>query len=345
MGARPQFIKLKPIADVIQSKKLEHVVVHTGQHYDANMSDVFFQELDTAPPDVNLGVGSGSHASQTAEMLVGLEATFLSEKPDWVLVYGDTNSTLAAAVAASKLNLRIGHVESGLRSNNREMPEEINRIITDHVSSLLFAPTKLAMKNLDQEGLSSRSILSGDVMADVLLKSSDAINRTKLRNVPESLTSGEFIVATVHRASNTDKHENLVQILDSLSQLGTDVVLVAHPRLRAAMSSQGLNLPSGSLHIVEPLGYFEMLKLVKSSIGVITDSGGLQKDAFLLGVPCITLRSESEWPETFMSSMNILAPEAGNLNELLRRQVGVVSENPFGDGTAAEKIVQALLDR
>lgn len=340
VGARPQFIKLKPISEVIKQESHEHVIIHTGQHYDSNMSDIFFEGLSIPEPDVNLRIGSGTHAQQTGEILGKIESQFIKIKPDWILVYGDTNSTLAAALAASKLGIPTAHVEAGLRSFNRAMPEEINRVLTDHASDLLFAPTKLAMQNLEKEGLSDNSYLVGDVMADLIYTSNELIFHGPLGNPIE--TNEDYLVATIHRASNTDDEEQLNRILNSLREINKKVYLVAHPRLRAAAKKFDFNLELGKVDLLEPLGYLQMLKLVSNSCGVITDSGGLQKEVFLLGVPCITIRTETEWPETLEGEMNVLNPTATNLLELLDRKYKTTELRPFGDGLAAKKIIEIL---
>lgn len=345
VGARPQFVKLKPVSDALSAVDCEHIILHTGQHYDPNMSDLFFEGLGIPAPDLNLGIGSGSHGKQTAEMILGLESALVSSRPDWVIVYGDTNSTLAGAIAASKLNLRLAHIEAGLRSRNRSMPEELNRIATDHLSSVLFAPTNIARQNLEIEGLGERSELVGDVMADLLFSLEPMITPPPFALV-DALNSGEpYIVATIHRASNTDSVDRLNQIMSNLVNLERPVFLVVHPRLRAALAANNVQLARSRLTLLDPVGYLDMLGLVRHSFAVITDSGGLQKDAFLLGVPCITLRSETEWPETFEGEMNVLSPLGENLVSLLTREVRRPDSKPFGDGMAAIKIVQSLISQ
>ena len=343
VGARPQFIKLKPLADAVTYRGLKHLIVHSGQHYDPKMSDDLFEDLDIPQPDRNLGVGSASHAKQTADMLVGLEESFKDFKPDWVIVYGDTNSTLAATLAATKMGIPVGHVEAGLRSFNRAMPEELNRLATDHTSTLLFAPTDLAHSNLVNEGLSSRALLVGDVMADLLFSSLLKIDAESSSSILPGIQRGNYLVATIHRASNTDSPEQLERIIKSLESLPHVTVLVAHPRLVEALRKSGIVIGDGNLRTVPPLRYYEMLRLVRRSMGVITDSGGLQKDAYLLGVPCVTLRTESEWPETFEGSMNVLNPEVLNLDQDVKRKFSQPQSKPFGEGDAASKIVDAIL--
>jgi len=340
VGARPQFIKLKPISEAITQRSYEHIIIHTGQHYDSNMSDIFFEGLNISEPNVNLKIGSGSHAQQTGEMLNKLEAEYFKHQPDWVLVYGDTNSTLAGALAATKIRIPLAHIEAGLRSFNRAMPEETNRVLTDHASDLLFAPTELAMQNLLNEGLADNSHLVGDVMADLIISSKELISQVSLKG---SLgIGGNYMVATIHRASNTDNFEQLNRILSGISYLRKRVFLVAHPRLVAAAKKYDLDLEVGMIKVLQPLGYLQMLKLISDSTGVITDSGGLQKEAFLLGVPCITVRTETEWPETLEGGMNVLDPAADNLVNLVGRSIQISDLKPFGDGFAAKKIIEIL---
>ncbi len=336
VGARPQFIKLKAISEQLKNRKHEHFIIHTGQHYDSNMSDVFFEGLNIPKPDVNLEIGSGSHADQTGKMLIKIEQELLQIKPDWVLVYGDTNSTLAGALAAAKINIPVAHIEAGLRSFNRTMPEELNRVLTDHVSDILFAPTELAMQNLAKEGLNENSHLVGDVMADLLLALPGSDTKSS------GMEPDKYFVSTVHRASNTDDEKQLNRILNGLATLESKVLIIAHPRLLGAIKKFNISINSNNIKLLEPLGYLQMIDLMRYSQGVITDSGGLQKEAFLVGVPCITLRTETEWPETFEGSMNALDPSAENLRKLIDRQVSGEISSPYGDGSAAKKIIEII---
>ena len=273
IGARPQFIKAATITRLLlKDTDIKEIIVHTGQHYDPNMSDIFFKELDIRPPDVNLGVGSGSHAVQTGKMMTGIEAVLIGEKPDWTLVYGDTNSTLAGALAAAKLNIPLAHVEAGLRSFNRQMPEEINRIVTDHVAGLLFAPTPTAMHNLEKEGLLGSSFLSGDVMYDSILYYKAMILKNPDPYKPGDLPD-EYFLATIHRAENTDNPNNLKNILDAFSKSGKTIILPIHPRTKKTIARIG-KVP-GNVHIINPVGYLEMLYLTMHASKVLTDSGGL----------------------------------------------------------------------
>lgn len=344
VGARPQFVKLGPMSEALASvDEIEHVVVHTGQHYDADMSDVFFECLGIAAPDIHLGVGSGSHGSQTGTMLSALEAVLIAQKPDWTLVYGDTNSTIAAALAAVKLHLPVAHLEAGLRSHNRCMPEEHNRVLTDHAADLLLAPTDTAMANLANEGLTDRAVNVGDVMVDLCLRVCAAV-QDSAPQLPDGIAATEpYLVATIHRADNTDDEARLRQVLDALRNLRTPVVLYVHPRLLARASSFGLRLSGGALHATTPAAYPQMLRAVMGSVGVITDSGGLQKEAFVLQTPCTTLRTETEWVETLVDGWNVLDPALTNLPNLAARsRPSRPQSRPFGDGHAAVKAVDAL---
>lgn len=347
VGARPQFVKLAPIAHACaRYPDVEHVIVHTGQHYDQNMSDVFFELLKIPHADVDLGIGSGSHGAQTGAMLAAIETVLAREKPDWTLVYGDTNSTIAAALAAVKIHLPVAHLEAGLRSFNRRMPEEHNRVLTDHAADLLLAPTDTAMSHLADEGLASRSVLVGDVMADVCLGTAAAV-----ADIPAALPDGvnpaePYLLATIHRPDNTDERDRLATILDHLAALPVPVVLSAHPRLVARAKSFGLSLGRGSIHTAPPLTYPEMVAAVRSSAGVITDSGGLQKEAYLLGAPCTTIRTETEWVETLAGGWNVLDPDLTDLPHIaLRPRPTVARSHPYGLGDAAERVITTLVDR
>jgi UDP-N-acetylglucosamine 2-epimerase len=308
VGARPQFIKAAPISKAFARQGISEYLVHTGQHYDYGMSQLFFEELNLPEADINLGVGSGSHAVQTGEMLIKLEEKLLSEKPDMVLVYGDTNSTLAGALAAAKLNIKLAHVEAGLRSFNREMPEEINRVLTDHLASLLFCPTQSAVENLAREGITAGVNLVGDTMYDSLV-SFTAIAGGKSHVLQTlGLSPRQYLLATIHRASNTDSREKLLQILEALNECGTKVVLPLHPRTRAAVNGHSISLSElANIQVIEPVGYLDMLQLEQHSKMIVTDSGGIQKEAFWLHVPCVTMREETEWVETVKSGWNVLA--------------------------------------
>ena len=345
VGARPQFVKLAPIDKAAVRAGVDHQIVHTGQHYDPLLSDVFFQELGIPAPDTHLGIGSGGHGAQTGAMLAALDDVIAAARPDWVLVYGDTNSTLAAAVSAVKLHYPLAHLEAGLRSFNRRMPEEHNRVLTDHAADLCLAPTEIAMKHLAAEGLADRSVLVGDVMTDVLLRMRDAGAADASALVRElSLTPGEFYVATIHRAENTDDPARLAHIMRGLAGLLRPVVLLAHPRVRARAAAQGLNLSTGSLIVHDPLSYPDLIAAVLASRGVITDSGGLQKEAYLLRVPCTTVRTETEWVETVELGWNVLANTADEIAAAAERpRPAATDAAPYGDGHAAARVIDLLM--
>lgn len=352
VGARPQFIKLAPILKAIEChnqenphKSIQEVLVHTGQHYDYEMSQVFFEELGLKPPDYHLGVGSGSHASQTGEMLKRIEGVLLKEKPDLVMVYGDTNSTLAGALAAAKLHIPVAHVEAGLRSFNKRMPEEINRVLTDHVADFLFCPTKTAAKNLEREGITQGVYLVGDVMYDAVLMYFRLAERKsrileRLNIVPKS-----YVLATVHRAENTDNPERLSAIFRGLQGVvreGLPIILPLHPRTRKMVNM--LNIDLSGLQILEPVSYLDMLILEKNARVILTDSGGVQKEAFFFRVPCVTLREETEWVETVEAGWNMLVgcePESIR-QKALKAQPGKETPSPYGNGKAGEKVVEIL---
>lgn len=345
VGARPQFVKLAPIATEM-SGSVEHIVVHTGQHYDDLMSDVFFRDLGIPAPDVNLAVGSGKHGEQTGAMLAGLETEFERYRPDWVLVYGDTNSTLAAAIAAVKIHLPVAHLEAGLRSFNRRMPEEHNRVLTDHAADLLLAPTEVAMGHLAREGLAARSILVGDVMTDVLFATRDRVQADPPAP-PADFADGEYYFATLHRPDNTDDPARLAEIVDKLARLSLPVLLAVHPRLAGLAKQHGISLDAGAIRPIDPLPYPSLVATVSRSAGVITDSGGLQKEVFLLRVPCTTIRPETEWVETVDLGWNRLVGD--NLDELItaveRPAPAPTDATPYGDGAAARAVVTALKQR
>lgn len=343
VGARPQFVKLSPIAATLAQRDHHHVIVHTGQHYDRNMSDVFFTGLDIPPPDVNLEVGSGTHGRQTGAMLAAMDDVLERHRPDWVLVYGDTNSTVAGALSAAKMGLRVAHVEAGLRSFNRHMPEEHNRVLTDHAADLLLAPTTLAMSHLGREGLGARAVLVGDVMLDACRRVLIA-NRQQQPVLPPGVDPARpYLVATLHRAENTDEPSRLAALIGALAGLSMPVVLVAHPRLLQRAADAQIDLRSGAIRVIPPLPYVDMMAVIRRARAVVTDSGGLQKEAFLLGVPCTTPRSETEWPETLSAGWNVLAPTAGELRAIaLREPPKTPHDSPFGDGLAADSIADAL---
>jgi len=358
VGARPQFIKLAPVLKAIQRYNEEHedlpiheVLVHTGQHYDYEMSQVFFDELGLKSPNYHLGVGSGTHAEQTAEMLKRIEQVLMKEKPDVVMVYGDTNSTLAGALAAAKLHIPVAHVEAGLRSFNKRMPEEINRVLTDHISDFLFCPTQTAVNNLKQEGITKGVYLVGDVMYDAVLMYGELAGRKSNILKTLNLKPKTYALATVHRAENTDDPERLSTIFKAFKEIaenGLPVVVPLHPRTRNALFSlepNPLSHKPAFLHLIDPVSYLDMLVLEKNAKVILTDSGGVQKEAFFFKVPCVTLREETEWVETVESGWNTLA--SCDLQRIvqgaIKIQLGAKSAWAYGNGKAAEKVVRVII--
>ena len=349
VGARPQFIKAAAISHIIREKYSDVIsedILHTGQHYDDAMSAQFFRELDIPQPKYNLGIGSASHGEQTAEMLKEIEKIILSTHYDGVLVYGDTNSTLAGALAAAKLHLPVFHVEAGLRSFNRDMPEEINRILTDHVSTLLFAPTQTAVQNLQNEGFTEEQIVfSGDVMLD------NVLHYSKLSTINYQLST-PFILATIHRDFNTDNSERLKNILSALNkiaeQYNTSILLPLHPRTKKKIQEYHFQFSIFNFQFVEPLSYLETLSALQQTHLVITDSGGLQKEAYFSGKPCIILRPETEWVEIVDAGAALLADDDPNrILEAAKKLWNTIPSSPtaFGDGHAAEKIVEKIISQ
>ena len=306
VGARPQFIKCAPLSQELR-REHEEILVHTGQHYDPEMSDVFFEELQIPRPDYNLGVRSGPHGKQTGEILVRVEKVLLKEHPDLVIVYGDTNTTLAGALAAAKLNIPVAHVEAGLRSFDRTMPEEINRVITDHISDFLFCPTKTAVDNLRNEGVTRGVHLVGDVMVDALEFNKEIAEERSQILKRLGVAPTQYLVLTVHRPANTDSREHMENIIGAVGEAGMPVVFPVHPRTRKFLEEYGMwdRLPSNII-VTEPLGYLDILKLMRHASKILTDSGGMQKEAYMLGVPCITLRENTEWVETLQNGWNVL---------------------------------------
>lgn len=352
VGARPQFIKAATVSRAIRNASHSEVVetiVHTGQHYDENMSGIFFEELDIPSPDYNLGISDMSHGAMTGRMLEAIETVIRQEMPDCVLVYGDTNSTLAGALAAAKLHVPVAHVEAGLRSFNVRMPEEINRIVADRISTLLFCPTEAAVGNLAKEGMTVGVQNVGDVMYDAVLHYGE---RAKLGSpVYRDLGLRErgFVLATCHRQENTESPDRMSEIVAALVQISRElpVVFPMHPRTRKRLSELDLDAKLSQLYVVEPLSYLEMIGLEQGARGIVTDSGGVQKEAFFFGVPCITMRDETEWGETVDSGWNRLAgADAKRIISAYEVQkkfdVTAVRTEFYGDGRAAEKILAAL---
>lgn len=365
VGARPQFIKAAPVSRALRKAGHNEFLVHTGQHYDDNMSSVFFEELEIPEPDVNLGIGSGSHGQQTGNMLMRIEQVLMAQNPDWVLVYGDTNSTLAGALAAVKLHIPVAHVEAGLRSFNREMPEEHNRVLTDHCSDVLFCPTETAVQNLKREGIavcSNRKVrpqtsnlkptayLVGDVMYDSVLYNTKLAEKRSHVLKTLNLKPQNYALATVHRAENTDDHERLKSIfyaLERMAQDGLPVIIPLHPRTRNILQSTNpfrLQPQTSNLKLMEAVPYLDMLLLEKQARIILTDSGGVQKEAYWFGVPCVTLRKETEWVETVESGWNLLVGcDPGSISEAVEQaQAGSRLQDAYGKGRAAERIVHLL---
>jgi UDP-N-acetylglucosamine 2-epimerase len=344
VGARPQFVKASPVSQALREAGHTELLVHSGQHYDFEMSRLFFEQLPLPQPQVNLEVGSGPPGWQVAEMLKGLETLLQAERPDWVVVYGDTNTTLAGALAAVKAGRRLAHVEAGLRSFNRGMPEEHNRVLTDHCSDLLLCPTRTATQNLAREGLATGARLVGDTMYDAVLQFSGvALERSTLL-ARLGLLPGGYLLATLHRPYNTDDPQTLTRIIEGLGGLGESVVLPLHPRTRGSLEAAGLGRLPGSIRVIPPVGYLDMLALERQARVILTDSGGVQKEAFFFKVPCVTLRPETEWVETVEAGYNVLVgSDPVAMADAVRRDWRL-ADPPclFGEGRAAQAIVRAL---
>jgi UDP-GlcNAc3NAcA epimerase len=361
VGARPQFIKLAPLSRAIARRNarggaaIDDFVVHTGQHYDDEMSQVFFDELEMPAPRVNLAIGSGSHGAQTGRMLERIEALLEAERPDITVVYGDTNSTLAAALAAAKLRIPVAHIEAGLRSFNRNMPEEINRIATDHVSDILFAPTATAVRNLRDENLAARTVAVGDIMYDAVLFNRELARAKSVILDKIGHTGRPYGVVTIHRAENTEP-ANLRRLLDALNTVAgsLDLVFPLHPRTRKILETDLKGwVAHPALRVIRPVGYLDMLRLADAAALVLTDSGGLQKEAFMLGRPCVTLREETEWVESVERGANVLVGSRPDdiraavearlwQKEKQAADIAAAAKLEYGDGRAAEKILDAL---
>jgi len=345
VGARPQFVKAAPVSRALRRVHSEFLI-HTGQHYDDNMSAVFFRELGIPDPEFTLGIGSGQHGAQTGAMLAAIEKVLISERPDAVLVYGDTNSTLAGALAAAKLHIPVAHVEAGLRSFNRSMPEEVNRVITDHLSSWLFTPSALSAEQLRLEGITKGVHIVGDVMLDVTSEILKNISALPFLDTLR-LKRGGYILATLHRAETTDDDQRLMHIIAALSNLHLPVVFPVHPRTAGRMRELGIALPP-SITALPPVGYSEMLQLTLGADVVVTDSGGLQKEAYFVSTPCVTMRTETEWKETVELGWNRLCdPDRGDLLScvsLARSSRSLSHPSIYGDGDAAGAITRILAD-
>jgi len=351
MGARPQFIKAAVVSRAFSTcENMHEIGIHTGQHYDANMSDIFFEELDIPHPKYHLGIGGGTHGQQTGQMLQAIERVLIDEHPDWVLVYGDTNSTLAGALAAAKLHIPVAHVEAGLRSFNKRMPEEINRILADHCADRLFVPTESAARQLATEGIAADSIeLVGDVMYDATLYYTRKLAARQATIETFGVTPGQYMLATIHRAENTDDPTRLTTIFAGLVAAShiLPVILPLHPRTRARLAEQLTAPMSDQLHIIPPIGYLDMLLLEQKASLIITDSGGVQKEAYFHRVPCVTLRQETEWTELVDTGWNVLCPitSGTQIARCIQQRIGSAGQpvELYGDGHAAELIAASLL--
>ena len=344
IGARPQFIKAAAVSrEIAKHDDIHEIIIHTGQHFDANMSDIFFEEMSIPKPDYNLDINGLGHGAMTGQMLEKIEEVLIKEQPDWVLVYGDTNSTIAGALAAKKLHIKVAHVEAGLRSFNMAMPEEVNRILTDRISNILFCPTDAAIENLEKEGYNNIDIQiekSGDVMQDA------AMFYTKIAKAPNFELPKEFVLATIHRAENTDDLNRLRAIFESFEEIAKDlaVILPIHPRTANILKKEGMS--ADNVKIIEPVGYLEMVYLLEHSKLVMTDSGGLQKEAFFFKKPCITLRDETEWVELVSNGFNTIvgADKTKIMNAFQNQKYDLDFDiNLYGNGTASANIIEKLL--
>jgi UDP-GlcNAc3NAcA epimerase len=349
IGARPQFIKAAAVSrEIAKHSEIKEIIVHTGQHFDANMSEIFFEQMHIPKPDYNLEINSLSHGAMTGRMIAKIEEVLLKEKPDWVLIYGDTNSTIAGSLAAKKLHIKVAHVEAGLRSFNRNMPEEINRILTDKISDILFCPTDTAVQNLQNEGIGNNSLAQivkcGDVMQDA------AIFYSNLAQKPEIDLPMEFILATIHRAENTDDPKRLASIFSALNKISHEIpiILPLHPRTKKIISNSQVSINNTQLIFIDPVGYLEMIYLLQNCSLVMTDSGGLQKEAFFFRKPCVTLRDETEWVELVENGFNEIV--GANENKIISgykkmsKKQNDFNINLYGNGEASEKIINKLLE-
>ncbi|MFY4258498.1 non-hydrolyzing UDP-N-acetylglucosamine 2-epimerase [Achromobacter xylosoxidans] len=352
VGARPQFVKAAAVSRAIRcdyKNEVHEVLVHTGQHYDDNMSAVFFDELDIPRPDHHLGIAGGNHGEMTGKMLGAIEQVLMAEKPDWLLIYGDTNSTLAGALAAAKLHIPVAHVEAGLRSFNTRMPEEINRIVADRVSTLRLCPTRTAVDNLAAEGITHGVHNVGDVMCDASLFYRDRASRQSTILQDLGLKNGEYVLATTHRAENTDVPDRLHGIVTALTGIAADVpvVLPLHPRTRKLLAHAGVVSIPGNVKVIEPVSFLDMIRLEESARAIVTDSGGVQKEAYFFGVPCLTTRDETEWVETVSSGWNrLVGADTGRILDAWRRLAPPDSDRPdfYGNGHASELTIKTLLE-
>lgn len=348
VGARPQFVKAAAVSRVFKnSDKVEEKIIHTGQHFDSNMSDVFFEQMNIPKPHFNLGIHGLSHGAMTGQMLEKIEEVLIAEKPDWVMVYGDTNSTLAGALAAKKMHIKVAHVEAGLRSFNMKMPEEINRILTDRISDLLLCPTDTAIENLKKEGfenMQAKIVKTGDVMQDAAIYYAANMQKPEI-DIPE-----KFVLATIHRAENTDSFQNLNEIFSAFSDIAKKmpVIIPLHPRTKNILQNSNIKFDSSRIQIIEPVGYMEMIYLLKNCSLVMTDSGGLQKEAYFFKKPCLTLRTETEWVELVKYGYNKVV--GTNKENILNAFHGMLNKIPtfnvdlYGEGKASDNILKAILN-
>lgn len=343
IGARPQFIKAAAVSNILR-KSFSEIIVHTGQHYDPNMSDVFFDELNIPKPNYHLEIGSGNHGAQTGAMLIEIEKVLLIEKPDFVLVYGDTNSTLAGALAASKLLIPVIHVEAGLRSFNKAMPEEQNRIATDHLADILFVPTQTAVNNLKNEGITNGVVNIGDVMYDAILHFTPIANEKSkvLKNL--NIAPNSYSLCTIHRAENTNDINRLKNICEALNECEHKIILPLHPRTLKYLGEYGIKLDK-KITVIDPVGYLDMLQLEKNALKIITDSGGVQKEAYFMKKPCITMRDQTEWVETVESGWNVIVGADKNKIKDAINNFSPKTEpkNLFGNGNASQLMTDFLL--
>lgn len=345
LGARPQFIKASVVSQAFKRSGIDEIIIHTGQHFDASMSDIFFKDLDLPSPNHHLGIHSLNHGAMTGRMMEKIEELTQRHQPDWICVYGDTNSTLAGALVAAKLNISLAHVEAGLRSFNRQMPEEINRVVTDHLSQLLFAPTPLAVECLQKEGITQGVHLVGDVMMDAILTYQTKAKQTSKILTVSRLNPDGFYLATIHRPSNTDDPDRLRAILGSFLTLDLPVAFPVHPRTSTCIQAMGLGhyLETGKIIAIPPVGYLDMLMLEAASHAVITDSGGIQKEAYMLGRPCFTMRDETEWKETVEAGWNCLVQPETLRKSIANFTLPIQASPLYGRGEAATEIAEILL--
>ena len=346
VGARPQFIKMPLLSSELR-KHHKEIIVHTGQHYDDEMSDIFYRDLQIPKPHYNLNIGSGSHGYQIGNMLISFEKLLLNLKPDLVIIFGDTNSTVAGAIAASRLNIPLAHVEAGLRNYDKSIPEEINRLIADHLSNLLFCPTNTAVKNLNMEGIKKGVHLSGDLMNDVLLHNREYFQKSNILS-ELNLTEGDFIISTIHRPRNTDNVEALKRILEAFLETHETIVLPLHPRTQKVVKENNLEkmIKNKNVMILNPLGYFDFMKLLMNAKKVVTDSGGIQKEAYILKVPCITLFNSTSWVETVTDGWNVLVES--NKEKIIKMinsfEPKGNQKDHYGDGKAFKKVCDLIDD-